>query len=1046
MPIGIYPPILQSSQAPFIYNTPSYPIYFNLQKITSLSGIGHIQIRLVKQTNNKSIVNINEYPDGIIYKSREQIFMESNFQYYVSILRNDLSESWQPGCLYKVQIRFGSTEMFSDKADFTKWKKEQIDGQTFSEWSTVMIIKPIHQPDVYIENERTGSINSTEILQTERTEATLTPLFMGAYEIEAEDKELLDQYKFDLYLGDRTIEDLNKNPYDGFIESSGWKQHNASTNTLDQYRFKHVLTNDSYYTVFYSIKTVNGYTETANPYKFLATRTYLYELKDVELTVESESEFCRENGCISLYLSSKDNQYLTGSFVITRSTEETNFEVWEDIKHILCNMRKFDNEPIFQDFTIESGIRYKYAIQQENIEGFRTSPVYDIKDRAHSVDFEYSYFYHNNVQLKLKLNNSISSFKHTTLTSKQDTLGDRYPHLVKNGYAYYAEFPISGMISFQMDDDQTFLQLNDKGFYYSDELTIPRDKFEEYSLKRLGYNDEYGTLQSGNVPNNYNNLTIDTNLTYNNIFVERKFREKVEEFLNNFDYKLFKSPTEGNIVIVLQNVSLSPEQALGRMIYSFNATAYEVLNNTLENLDEYGIIDIGGYQTLDPDEAFYSFGQISGIHNLSEDLNIFKQIKEQEEVNIGGGYKLQLKRINSFWIERYPQKEHLLEDKKVIKDEDNKDIVVGNVRIKDICFSKLIELEAKLAMSKNDGLSEEKIAEIEREIDKYEKIQSAVAEGWLEGTVALEINGKTILVAPHKIYSLTYPISSLKLIASEYPIIINYICELNQIEDVSLGVVTAIDTSKIWGQIYGVFTDNSTVIKGGYNYKYTGQINQSPYRVPSSDTYNEIKDQIDKNLQQITNTWKEYSEQVRGVYASTLPDAEKTAKIEQLYDYYSEKIKGLEEENQRLSSYASDAGMITYDKNGNILMDNTNYNLYNTLNLYKVIEEEVKQNIELMYDIKEGFYKNEFGQWTDGIIRYELLGLNSFEIEAPPNTTLKIGRNPDGSDANIIKIGKQGKYRLSPLDGLVRYIAFVEPSFAIVNYRCFTIQMRVRTE
>nr|DAG20660.1 MAG TPA: hypothetical protein [Caudoviricetes sp.] len=80
-------------------------------------------------------------------------------------------------------------------------------------------------------------------------------------------------------------------------------------------------------------------------------------------------------------------------------------------------------------------------------------------------------------------------------------------------------------------------------------------------------------------------LPIDTTINDDNIFVERKFREKVEQFLNDFAYKLYKSPTEGNIVIGLMNVSMTPNASLGRMIFEFSATAYEVLENTLENID-----------------------------------------------------------------------------------------------------------------------------------------------------------------------------------------------------------------------------------------------------------------------------------------------------------------------------------------------------------------------------------------------------------------------------------------------------------------------------
>ena len=52
---------------------------------------------------------------------------------------------------------------------------------------------------------------------------------------------------------------------------------------------------------------------------------------------------------------------------------------------------------------------------------------------------------------------------------------------------------------------------------------------------------------------------------------------------------------EGNILIKLMDVSLTPKQQLGRLIYTFSATAYEIDAPTLSNFDKYDIIHIGDY-------------------------------------------------------------------------------------------------------------------------------------------------------------------------------------------------------------------------------------------------------------------------------------------------------------------------------------------------------------------------------------------------------------------------------------------------------------------
>ena len=47
-------------------------------------------------------------------------------------------------------------------------------------------------------------------------------------------------------------------------------------------------------------------------------------------------------------------------------------------------------------------------------------------------------------------------------------------------------------------------------------------------------------------------------------------------------------------MIRLMNVSLSPDDKLGRMLYTFSATAYEIAELNYENLVKYGFEKISG--------------------------------------------------------------------------------------------------------------------------------------------------------------------------------------------------------------------------------------------------------------------------------------------------------------------------------------------------------------------------------------------------------------------------------------------------------------------
>lgn len=902
MPISIYPPTLQSTQPAFLATTPDYEIKYTLQKVTSAETIKHIQIRVVEQRSNSSIVNTSKYPDNIIYKNVD--LTKEASPYGIKILTSDLRKPWSPGVCYKIQLRFGSTSFPSDLSAFAAWKKEQINNQTFSEWSTVMVIKAIAQPEVYIENA--GTLR-TDVIASKQTEASLTPLFVGDY-IDNASEEPLEKYKFDLY------DEVGKT----LIESSDWIQAVSGKNC--SYRFKTMLTNNESYRVYFSIVTRNGY-ETRTYYDFQAIKVYLESLTDVSIRVDDADVFCRENGCMRIYLTAKNP--LTGCYVLTRTSEESNYQVYEDLKYFNYFEEEFSDTLLYIDYIIESGIKYKYAFQYQNSQGLRSAPLQEdgMTVPSRSVDFEYSYIYRDGVQLRLKFNQKLSSFKHTTLASKQDTLGDQFPHLSKNGYAYYAEFPISGLISFQMDEDQTFFTLKTDGYYYNNELVIPADKFSVSTATR---GDE-------SVPSY---LPIDSSITDNNIFVERKFREKAEQFLNDFTYKLYKSPTEGNIVIGLINLSMTPNASLGRMIFEFSATAYEVLENTIDGLNEVGIIDVGTFNNEVSTEIQTSFGQIDGIYlGCPEGNDIYNLIKQQEEIAVGDGrYKLSLVNVNSFWIERYPT----------------------------IDFDgKIYELEAQKA--------EEDTKEIEAELVRWRALKEAASNA-PSSAVRLSVNGSDVIVAPNRLYSVREGVNSLSMTSVKYPIIVNYVCSLTRERNDAVGEVGSIDTSRIWGQVSGIFSGTDKVLK---NYKYYYGPGETPYRIYSDS-------------------------------------AEKT------------------------------------DKLGRILVDNTNYNVYKTVNLYDIIEEETRKQVEFIYNVSGGFKQDENGKWTDGIIYYTFSDITAFDIEADPNTILYIGKQPDGSDKQPVILGPTGRYTLSPMDGMIKYIALQKPQFAVINYKCLTTQTTMK--
>ena len=83
-----------------------------------------------------------------------------------------------------------------------------------------------------------------------------------------------------------------------------------------------------------------------------------------------------------------------------------------------------------------------------------------------------------------------------------------------------------------------------------------------------------------------------TDLTSENVMSERYFKLAVLDWLTDGKPKLFRSPTEGNYIVRLLNVSLTPKTELGRMIHEFTCTAYEIADFNYQSLLDLGILSV----------------------------------------------------------------------------------------------------------------------------------------------------------------------------------------------------------------------------------------------------------------------------------------------------------------------------------------------------------------------------------------------------------------------------------------------------------------------
>jgi len=126
--------------------------------------------------------------------------------------------------------------------------------------------------------------------------------------------------------------------------------------------------------------------------------------------------FVDDNGCLRLYIKNNPTQReyqkfddltgyydwelttvlqnLDGVYFISRASEKTNYTIWEDIARFEWFNEDAYNEKLtllYEDYTVESGVKYKYAIQRQGVSGLRSAPKYELSDLglspAHQSNF-----------------------------------------------------------------------------------------------------------------------------------------------------------------------------------------------------------------------------------------------------------------------------------------------------------------------------------------------------------------------------------------------------------------------------------------------------------------------------------------------------------------------------------------------------------------------------------------------------------------------------------------------------------------------------------
>lgn len=522
----LYPPVIEGTIPAF--NGAVLTVPFSMNRSVSKNEISGFALQVKTVQTNTYITTLRG-----VFNETGTAAVFTDFKDWVP----------NPGQYYKLQLAYTSRDL-NDATD------------TIGYYSTVGVVKY-----TVINESNITLISGTKEIKAIGETYSFTHNFLASYDYSSDPMEKIYNYRFVIYNDTDTIE------YD-----SGWLLHNATNDgakylSIDKYTFLDDLEENQIYYIQYQAITVNNLYLETNKYAITMDKEMISPYK---MTLDVYSNY--DNGYVEIRPRGvgydpdiidgnlqPNEEYITGQFRIYRCNM-VNPKRWEPIFSFVLQQQQPSSYLDLKDFTVEHGATYKYKICQ-----FNTNNIVAVSAYSNEVyvDFEDMFLFDGTRQLKVQYNPKVSSFKNDILESKVDTIGSKYPFFFRNGTVHYKEFPVSGLISYWVDNEELFKPLKD-----------------------IGVEDASGLKRRDELLSNPKTMDL---VNYN-IAAERQFKLDVLEWLTNGKPKLFRSPAEGNYIVRLMNTSLTPNDTVGRMLHTFNSTAYEIDDLTYDNLNTYGFI------------------------------------------------------------------------------------------------------------------------------------------------------------------------------------------------------------------------------------------------------------------------------------------------------------------------------------------------------------------------------------------------------------------------------------------------------------------------
>lgn len=553
---SLFAPIVRAVQPAFIYPG-GVDIYFSLSVFntdTEVKGIKYIVTdpNIVSSYGSNSVIKGGaEFATTAFNKDQKD---NNTGEYYFTIDTTTL-KTLKYNQYYQVQIYLLDKE------------ETETSKAIYSAPSQVSLIRPIGQPTLWIDGIESGK--EITLKQIKNISGNIS----YGNDITGSEKEYLAQYKIEIYEG------LSKRFDTGWIQNINGLEfftkinYNFAEGKIYILKFYGKTINDYPIEREFENLTIEGYSELPLWNDWNQINTDLKFTNDLKITNDLNHGAIK----IKAYF---PNSFTEGTLLLQRADETDDFSSWTDILKLQVDnntataLSGSGKPVIYYDYLVPGDhtfYQYRFIQLDSDENGVAKSNNYLLE-----CVFEDMFLYDLNRQFAVRYNPNITGFKWVVQESVTNTLGGAYPLIRRNGETKYRQFNLSGTIYFDP------LALSTVGECSCDNIDMSQFFPDESSSLFINVNEALGgawQYAKWNERDDKNKLAI----------YEKHFKDIAMDFLTDGKPKIFKSPTEGLMIVKLTNISFTPNKTLGRRVVDFSATVNEFAEVNEENLERYGL-------------------------------------------------------------------------------------------------------------------------------------------------------------------------------------------------------------------------------------------------------------------------------------------------------------------------------------------------------------------------------------------------------------------------------------------------------------------------